>query len=474
MQQMVEDQSTKPIITVNKTNMILPNRKVTKLLKTGGVIVAIAALLIVVSAIATGRSVTSIVVFTATQPLDSVRFSKDEKVLTFTDVDLRQDYLNVYFPHEVTGSRFSKASNCQLGTRGSDVKQISASECLAHLNLELEGGLSAVIHESDASGLQCHSVEWHSNDTTKEITNCFSMEDSWYGGGGLSEQRWPLNRVNVPSQPHLTQKFPVDGSGDTERTSFDAFIEPYFVSAKGVAVLFEPYLPLFVSMNHANSKKLCFTTAYKKPYASLDVQKKLILKYIVCKDRTAKSVHEHLLKTRKMPFFNGSPQTEILRKPMWSTRGFNLAGINELEVLTMVKGVKSNKLLFGQLFIDGNYSKSAGNFYFGEKKFPHSHQLIMELNSPGEENLPVGIEVYPHVSSENSKLFAIQYTNSSLSQPDKRHSFFLDVTNTEAAKQYGIQLTNLIQQINIKGFRFSGGFALDILYGLDLSYLIVI
>ncbi|CAG5124526.1 unnamed protein product [Candidula unifasciata] len=476
---MLKDQSQEPLIPENKPNMVVPKRKLSKMLKIGGVICAVAVILIVISALATGGRIstkTNNVIISKSGfkllALNGVSYNKNSNSFTFSDRELKKDYLNIHFSYEFVNGEAKKASNCHVDSR--EKEPFSSPGCSQRLNMEFKNNFRADIHEIDLDGLSCHSVQWHTKNRSAEITNCFLIEDNWYGGGGLSVQRWPLNRVNVPLQPHLTQKYKVSRpSGSADQVRFDSFIEPYFISAGGAAVLFDHFLPLFISMNHENDKKLCFTSEFKKPYASVSSDDSLSLQYLVCKDQKAKSIHQRMLKMSKIPFYQGAPEIGILRKPVWSTRGLEKPDISETSLLSFVNNIKSNKLAYGHLFIDGNYSRSSGNFYFNEKIFPHSHQLIMELmNSPEEDKLPVGIEVFPYVLTEKSDLFAVHYVNTSSLNQNQNRNNFLDVTNENALKWYTSHLKDVTEQVNLRGLRFSGAFAVDLVEGLDQASLI--
>lgn len=487
---MLRVEAQDPVISQHKPNMVVPKRKLSKLLKIGGTICVLAVVFLLVTALATGGRISTITTSVIINKsgirllaLNGVNYNKNSNSFSFTDTNLKKEYLNVHFPYELVNGEAMEVSNCRVdsdenhGRESRDETfqpESSLTGCSQRLNLEFKNNLRADIFEIDLDGMPCHSVQWHTMNRSAEITNCIVLKDNWYGGGGLSEHRWPLNRVNVPLQPHLTQKFKINKPGVTaDHVRFDSFIEPYFVSAKGAVVLIDHFLPLFVSVNHENNKRLCFTSEFKKPYASVSSEDILSLQYLVCKDHKAKSIHQHMLKTSKIPFYHGSPEIEILRKPIWSTRGLGKPDISEASLLSFVNNIKSNKMMYGHLFVDGNYSRSNGNFYFDEKKFPHSHQLIMELmNSPEEDKLPVGTEIFPYVPNEKSDLFAVKYTSNSLLKPSRTQKYFLDVTNEEALKWYRSELKDVAEQINLKGLRFSGGFAMDMVDGLDQGSLI--
>ncbi|KAH9498958.1 hypothetical protein Btru_004046 [Bulinus truncatus] len=456
-------------------NMIVPKRTISKIIKIAIILTILVSILIIVTVVTTYNSSykfknTPVHSFSAIfQKEESFAFDESTGTLTFKDIHSREEYLSIYVPHKIkksiskTSCEFvdkSKADQAQRVREPSNHQDKLTPEDESHLCLSFKNEIQLAVYR-DSVGVQCHTVHWYSRNKETEIINCVNFAgDNWYGGGSLSVQRWPLNRVNVPEQPYLTRKFKPD---QTDEAKFDSFIEPYFISASGTVIQVDAYLPLFVSINHNHDKKLCFRSAYETPYNLYQYTSDSIsLKYRVCKDRVGRVAHWHSLESKILDHPPISPPEELLKKPIWSTRGINTNNISQVLVLALVRNIKNNRLPFNQLFVDGNYSKSNGNYYFNEKRFPNSHQMIMEFQSNhGVDKLFVGTEVFPHVPDFIELInYSIKFREykSNLSFP-----LNLDISNRQAISWYTSQLKDIFNELTIKGFRFSGGQASEIL-----------
>ncbi|XP_059157955.1 myogenesis-regulating glycosidase-like [Physella acuta] len=470
----LENLDLEPLLEGSPKQMAMPKRKITKVLKIGAIVAVISIILIILAALSLSSRKSSLPNapnIALSLQTGNVAFDEFSNSLVFSDSESSERYLTISLPHKLKNFSRSKKLckdfysdfNFEPKDKRTDAGE-SIIENIPQLCLAFEDGLYAAVYQDNLEGAHCHNVHWVSRNLTTEVTNCVNFGvDNWYGGGSLSVQRWPLNRVDVHMQPYITQKmYPSNENADVY---FDSFIEPYFISSSGTVVMVDSYLPLFVSINHNVDKKLCFTSAYKPPY-SRPVQTKAIsktlLSYQVCKDRTAKTLHWHLLENKALSHSTVSPPVELFHKPVWSTRGLNVKSINQSIVLSLVGNIKQNKLPYSQLFIDGNYSKSRGNFYFNDNRFPHSQQIIMELEhelNPSFENFHVGTEVFPYIPT-TPELEKFSKKNKLYSYLD-RNTSYLDVENKEAVAWYTSHLKDISKELTITGFRFSGGQGID-------------
>ena len=393
------------------------------------------------------------------------------KALLFSIDGSTKHYLKINFPHKLVKVVNDPSQSCGPGNfkpGGPQETYPGVSGNVPQMCVYFEDKVHVAVYDSIVAGMHCHYLNWHTNDTHASISNSIGLghkDPNWYGGGGLSEQRWPLQRVNVPLQPYLTNKF--KGTSDT----FDSFIEPYFISSNGAAVLLESYLPLFVSMNSNGDRKLTFKSVFRQPFSSSSFKEGLNLNYKVCKSSMARTVHQKLSRVRLSQAAPVAPSEDLLRLPIWSSRAFQDKDLNERELITFRKNITQWKLPNSHLFIEGNYSKEKGVFFFNENKFPHSHQLIMEFKSaqnPKDQKLLVNTEVFPHVPKSgvpgSKSPFHIQYTSSAHKKSPllPESPLYLDVTNKEAVQWFKSQLL-MVKDIGVQGFHFADGHASNIL-----------
>ncbi|KAK3789438.1 hypothetical protein RRG08_035133 [Elysia crispata] len=389
--------------------------------------------------------------------------------LLFTTVESPGPYLKIHFPHKLLQVVNDPPNGCRAGYFKPDGPQEPYAGMTREdpqMCLYFDRNLHAAVYDTIVAGMQCHHVYWFTTDNQASIINTISLhEHNWYGGGGLSEQRWPLQRVGVPLQPYLTNKFT-----SSAEVKFDSFIEPYFVSSNGAALMLDSYLPLFVSINSNKDSMLVFKSIFQEPYSAKSFKTGLSLSYKVCKSLSAPAVHETLSYLRLSPAAPGAPADDLLQFPIWSSRAFQEAGFNETRLIVFVHNIKKWKLPYNHLFIVGNYSKARGVFSFNENKFPHSHQLIMEwkeMQSSKIPNLFVGVEVFPHVPESgvpgSEVPLHIRYDLSvKQSLPSgQKPPMLLDITNEKAVHWFKSQLRNF-RDMSVHGFLFADGHSQDI------------
>ncbi|GFN76417.1 uncharacterized family 31 glucosidase kiaa1161-like [Plakobranchus ocellatus] len=476
-------------------NMQVPKRKLTRYMKIAAGTCIIAIILIIIAVLSMPKSSKNMM-YTQGHSLkilddqieigpsaDRSLVSMDTKSnsLLFTVHGSRDHYLKVKVPHKLVKVVNDPSSPCaafgipQQRKHDSQETYAGISGKMPQMCLYFEEKLHAAIYDTVIAGMQCHHVHWFTNDTNSHILNSIDMtESNWYGGGGLSEQRWPLQRVNVPLQPYLTHKF--DYSKDVK---FDSFIEPYFLSANGAAVMVDSYLPLFVSINNQRDNNIVLKSIFEKPFSARSFENGLSLSYKVCKDTIARTVHQRLARLRLSAAAPKAPSVDLLQFPIWSSRAFTEENLLERDVIMFVKNITYWQLPYSHLFIEGNYSKEAGVFFFNEHKFPHTHQLFMEWQRPlnsRSQKLFVSTEVSPFVPKSGvpaaKSHFALRYKDNVKQVSASGMPNYLDVTNDEAVEWYKSQLS-LVEGIGVQGFFFADGHAQNIVFqGVEQSDLV--
>ena len=467
---------TSPIINEDTTiedTMNVPKRKLTGCLKTSIGICLFSVVFLLLDR------------FDSSTKMERSLASVDgsSRALLFNIEGSTEHYLKINFPHKLVKVVNDPSQSCGPGNfkpGGPQETYPGVSGNVPQMCVYFEDKVHVAVYDSIVAGMHCHYLNWHTNDTHASIYNSIGLrreDPSWYGGAGLSDQRWPLQRVNVPMQAYITNKF------KGTRDKLDSFIEPYFISSNGAAVLLDSYLPLFVSMNSNGDEKLTFKSAFRQPFSSSSFQEGLNLNYKVCKSSTARTVHQKLSRMRLSYSAPVAPSEDLLRLPIWSNRAFQDKDLilNENELMAFHRNIIQWKLPYSHLFIEGNHSKGKGGFSFNEKKFPHLHQLTNEIKTvvnSKDQKLLVDTEVFPHVPKSgvpgSKSTFHIQYTSSAQQTfpilPER--PLYLDVTNKEAVQWFQSQLL-MVKDIGVKGFVFADGHARNILpLGVQQSDLI--
>ncbi|KAM6461627.1 SITS-binding protein-like isoform 3-T3 [Liasis olivaceus] len=186
-------------------------------------------------------------------------------------------------------------------------------------------GLKIFLDSNLSSNSECYSINWNPLHCQVKLKDCFSMVNvSWYGGASVSSQHWPLNSVNIKSQP-----FTISNLSKTPN-AYGSVLERYFLGSTGVTMMIASDTPISLSVER--DKHFCLENTTGTDMASLQ--------YTVCVSRNITSAHQELGSQLLKQQQRRLPDTDILRLPVW--RYYGVAD----SVAKMEQGLKSfyNKL----------------------------------------------------------------------------------------------------------------------------------
>ncbi|XP_041854016.1 SITS-binding protein [Melanotaenia boesemani] len=127
---------------------------------------------------------------------------------------------------------------------------------------------------------ECYSMTWAPVHCHVELKDCFSMANvSWYGGGSVRGQTWPINDQNATMQPFIVSNLKDTPSG------FGSALERYFLGSSGVTVLVSPDIPLQIGVD--SQQQFCLQ--------SLPSMERLPLQYTVCVAHNVKAAHQEAM-----------------------------------------------------------------------------------------------------------------------------------------------------------------------------------
>ncbi|KAJ7344291.1 hypothetical protein JRQ81_000241 [Phrynocephalus forsythii] len=135
--------------------------------------------------------------------------------------------------------------------------------------------------------------------------DCFSMVNiSWYGGASVTSQHWPMNHLDVKSQPFIISNLTKNPN------AYGSVLERYFLASTGVTVMVASDIPFSLSIEE--NKHFCLESLHGSEMDSLQ--------YTVCVSPNITSAHQEVGsqlsgKQRRMP------ETDLLRLPVWRYSG---------------------------------------------------------------------------------------------------------------------------------------------------------
>ncbi|XP_078405716.1 SITS-binding protein [Cetorhinus maximus] len=221
--------------------------------------------------------------------------------------------------------------------------------------------LQVSLEPLNQSVAECYRVEWTPRHCRVALKDCFSMVNvSWFGGGSMQSQYWPINNADIDSQPFI-----ISDLQDTP-TGYGSVLERYFLGSTGVAVRVHQEVPLHVGIT--SRKWLCLGIP---PSTEM-----VPLRYTVCVSDSLTTVHQQV--GSMIPAAQSAlPDTSILQFPFWRLqKAADVVQRVEHNLKSLSNKLKQHRL--GDGVIDLN--EQSTQLLFGEE-----HSL---LDTPGKTHIP--------------------------------------------------------------------------------------
>ncbi|XP_076436424.1 myogenesis-regulating glycosidase-like [Babylonia areolata] len=315
-----------------------------------------------------------------------------------------------------------------------------------------------VVNDTNSREARCFSVHWKTSQRSSPH-NCVLLSGAhWYGGSLLREQQWPLEDMSIPMQPYISSPLhTVDDNADPG--DYGPVLERMWINSGGFGIMADSDEPLHVSINAHQKARLCLKTQHEG-YGESSKKNPLTLKYTVCMDRTARYVHQHLVKTL-LTLPTESPDQQLMQDPVWSTRGINMDTLTQKQVLDLKIDITKHNFLHSQVHIAGNVSRMLGGLFFDHERFPNAHQMVSELKFEG---FSVGTTVLPVVDrtafdfKDGADLGAfINLSKSQSAQWGGQAMALVDFTKPQASQWMTQRLKVFRAESAVSAFHFTSG-----------------
>ncbi|XP_066923673.1 myogenesis-regulating glycosidase-like [Clytia hemisphaerica] len=327
--------------------------------------------------------------------------------------------------------------------------------------LDKETGKTTLEIEKSDEYPQCFEVKW----TTKyqnKLDDCFDIISShWYGLGEVFTQKWPLDKAKFEMTPFLTADF-ID---EYISTQFGGVLEPFLINSRGAGIYIDDHVPLHISMDENDSKKMCLradpTTEYSRMYKEVPSNATNVLKYTICVEENIKKVHK-LLFDRFIEKPVSTPDLEVMKSPIWSTWVRYKREVNQSIVLSMAEQINKYKFEKSHIQIEGHYSKNYGDFAFDTDKFENVPQMLDLLTTWG---FKVTLTVSPFINLQSTNFiksvdFGIKVGEKNvpgISRWWNGLAIMIDTTNPKAQDFFINTFLESFKKLRISGFKFDIG-----------------
>ncbi|KAJ8390904.1 hypothetical protein AAFF_G00098240 [Aldrovandia affinis] len=247
------------------------------------------------------------------------------------------------------------------------------------------------LESDDTSETECYSITWTPLHCLVDLKDCFSMVNvSWYGGGSMRTQGWPINSANVSMQPFTISDLRDNPNG------YGSVLERYFLGSSGVAVLVDPEVPLQVGFD--SRSQFCLRSA-----PGMERQP---LRYTVCVGRDLKAIHQEMgrqFHSNKRTL----PNLDILWLPFWRFLAKVDSGVKvERELRTFSNRLRRHQLGEGVISLNEHSTSLLSDMdheYISSRRRPWKRQTKA---LPMVKLLNISITLSPYLSVESSQFKA--------------------------------------------------------------------
>ncbi|XP_062974813.1 SITS-binding protein-like [Elgaria multicarinata webbii] len=327
-------------------------------------------------------------------------------------------------------------------------------EAMADLKISLEASLS--------SNTDCYSFSWTPLHCQVKLKDCFSMVNmSWYGGASVSTQHWPLNNVNIKSQPFIISNL------TQTPNAYGSVLERYFLGSTGVTVMSGSDLP--ISLSVVRNQHFCLESNLGNDMASLQ--------YTVCASQNITFAHQEVGSR-----FSGQPRQlpdhGLLRLPIWKYYGVaDSAARMERGLRSFFNSLQRHHLGEGLITVNELSTmllRNTDHTYLPvlRRKRLHPVRLAMDYSLIKPLKLAITLSPYASINSqpfqmslqEGKEDFWLSHHSESgdysvplLSRWKGQFSACLNVTSQAAVLWYMDQVSFLKQRLGAEYVVFEGG-----------------
>ena len=239
--------------------------------------------------------------------------------------------------------------------------------------VEYEWGSVARLEVEEDAGGKCYHLEWKTSHLSS-LQDSFEIgeETLWYGGPEERTQRFPLTRGSFSRE--CAAVLPGDYLQDGGRRLLGGVADPWWLSSRGVGLWAPEGVPLFYSWNEGGDGKMRLTAKYDGPYNNVK-EEDLSLRYTIVVAGNAREA-QLIAVERFLGKPEGTPDHDLLRRPIWSTWAEFKEKVDQRRVLDFARSIAERGLPRSQLEIDDRWEARYGDLEFDREKFPDPREMV--------------------------------------------------------------------------------------------------
>ena len=216
----------------------------------------------------------------------------------------------------------------------------------------------------------CLRIEWVGlSSRANPLTDCFDVDDAfWYAAYETNDQSSTLANVTFPR----TSFVPKDYLSPLESQThvFGSILHPFWLSSKGVGILVDNGVQLYVSMDvnkdNEQKRRLCLYAVPFELECAPGAANETFFNYTVCVfDTLSQTVKYFLGESGHVPHPPHPPNQRVFSDPIWSTSSVPTLSDDSLQ--SIHDSITGNNLPVSLLRIEEGYSVNDGDLLFSSE-----------------------------------------------------------------------------------------------------------
>ena len=209
----------------------------------------------------------------------------------------------------------------------------------------------------------CLRIEWVGmSSRLNPLTDCYDLGEDvhWFAAYEVNNQSWTVNNASFPPTSFVPKDYlsPLENQPHV----FGSLLHPFWLSSKGVGILVDAGVQLYVSMDR--QQRLCLHALPFELECAPGAANETFFNYTVCVFNTLALTVKHFLgESGRVPHPPHSPNQRVFADPIWSTSSVPTLSDDSLQSfydnITSHHGLKMSLLR-----IEEGYSRNDGDLLF--------------------------------------------------------------------------------------------------------------
>ena len=212
----------------------------------------------------------------------------------------------------------------------------------------------------------CLRIEWVGlSSRLNPLTDCFDLGNDafWYAAYETNNQSSTLANASIPRTTFVPKDYlsPLE----TQTHVFGSILHPFWLSSKGVGILVDNGVQLYVSMDR-DHRRLCLYALPFELECAPGAANETFFNYTVCVFDTISLTAKHFLdESGRIPHPPHTPNQRVFSDPIWSTASVPSLTDNSLQ--SVYDSITNNSLNVSLLRIEEGYSVHDGDLLFSSE-----------------------------------------------------------------------------------------------------------